>query len=106
MINEIKVTELLDSSSVTFEWSYNINGVMICRIFTGKVKLLSNLFQFSNVNRSVKNGSRNLNFCLGANLRLFMSFRLFNMFFLNDRFSRNLRNLFFLNFTVDINASY
>lgn len=55
MIDKVIVAEFLDSGSVEFEGSYNINSRMIGGVFVGKVEFFGDFFQFSNINWPIIN---------------------------------------------------
>lgn len=104
VINKIIIVKFLNTSSVAFKWSDNVSNCMIWWILIGKIKILSDLFAFSNVYRSVKYDSSNLNFLLSSNLRFLMLFRLLDLFFLN--YWLGWRLWLFINFTDKIDTTY
>lgn len=104
VINKIIIIKFLNPSSVTFKWSDNISNWVIWQILIGKVKILGDLFAFSNVYRSVKYDSSNLDFLLSSNLRFLMLFRLLDLFFLDNWFRWGL--WLFINFTDKIDTTH
>lgn len=86
LIDEVWVAELLDSISIAFERSDDIDGCVVGGIFVGKVEFFCDFFHFSDIGRSIVNVAWNLYWLLCWNFRLFMRSWLLDCFLFRDYF--------------------